>query len=101
VDKSNVILYQPDKASGELILKNADVEWYLSIDENDLPCQLREKGQRTLRQLSVNKEPIDFSEGFSDLHTQSYQEILAGRGFGITDARPAIELAHAIRKNKQ
>jgi len=100
VEKSNVLLYQPDKARGELILKNADVEWFLSIDENDLPDKLREKGQRTFRQLSINNEPIDFSEGFTDLHTQSYREILAGRGFGITDARPAIELAHSIRAKK-
>lgn len=100
VDKSNVLLYQPDKAQGELILKNADVEWFLSIDENDLPCKLREKGQRYFRQLTVNNQPIDFSEGFSDLHTKSYQDIIEGRGFCISDARPAIELAHSIRQRK-
>jgi UDP-N-acetyl-2-amino-2-deoxyglucuronate dehydrogenase len=97
-EKSKVLLYQPDKARGELILKNADVEWFLSIDENDLPPAVREKGQRTYRQLTVNGEPIDFSEGFTDLHSKSYREILEGRGFGIQDARPAIELAHSIRQ---
>lgn len=100
VDKSTVLLYQPDKARGELVLKNADVEWFLSIDEKDLPDPLREKGQRTFRQLSINDQLMDFSEGFTDLHTQSYQEILAGRGFGIAQARPAIELAHAIRARR-
>ncbi|TSA33217.1 MAG: gfo/Idh/MocA family oxidoreductase [Porphyromonadaceae bacterium] len=98
VEKSNVLLYQPDKARGELILKNADVEWFLSIDESDLPDKLQDNGQRTFRHLSINNEPIDFSEGFTDLHTQSYREIFAGHGFGITDARPAIELAHSIRQ---
>jgi UDP-N-acetyl-2-amino-2-deoxyglucuronate dehydrogenase len=100
VEKSNVLLYQPDKARGELILKNADVEWFLSIDENDLPGKLHENGQRTLRQFSIDNEPIDFSDGFTDLHNLSYQEILSGRGFGIQDARPAIELAHSIRPKR-
>ena len=80
-----------------MILKNADVEWFLSIDETDLPCKLREKGQRTFRQLTINDEQLDFSDGFTDLHTKSYAEILAGRGFGIGAARAAIELAHNIR----
>ena len=98
VDQSKVILYQHDKAQGELILKNADVEWFLSIDEKDLPCTLKDKGQRTFRQLTMNNQPIEFSEGFTDLHTLSYQEILAERGFGIGETRGAIELVHAIRK---
>jgi UDP-N-acetyl-2-amino-2-deoxyglucuronate dehydrogenase len=96
-DQSKVLLYQSDKARGELILKNADVEWFLSIDENDLPAGIREKGQRTFRQLTINEELLDFSEGFTDLHTKSYTEILEGRGFGITDSRAAIELVHNIR----
>ncbi len=96
-EQSKVLLYQSDKAQGELILKNADVEWFLSIDETDLPCKLREKGQRTFRQLTINDEQLDFSDGFTDLHTKSYAEILAGRGFGIGAARAAIELAHNIR----
>ena len=96
-DQSKVLLYQADKAQGELILKNADVEWFLSIDENDLPAGIREKGQRTFRQLTINEELLDFSQGFTDLHTKSYAEILEGRGFGITDSRAAIELAHSLR----
>jgi UDP-N-acetyl-2-amino-2-deoxyglucuronate dehydrogenase len=96
-DQSKVLIYQSDKAQGELILKNADVEWFLSIDENDLPAGIREKGQRTFRQLTINEELLDFSEGFTDLHTKSYTEILEGRGFGVTDSRAAIELVHNIR----
>jgi UDP-N-acetyl-2-amino-2-deoxyglucuronate dehydrogenase len=97
VERSRVITLGPDKAQGELVLKNADVEWFLSIDENDLPGKIREKGQRSFRQLTVNDVPFDFSEGFTDLHTKSYEEILAGRGFGVAEARPAIELAHLLR----
>ncbi len=96
-EQSKVLLYQSDKAQGELILKNADVDWFLSIDENDLPCKLREQGQRSFRQLTLNDEQLDFSEGFTDLHTKSYSEILEGRGFGIGTARAAIELVHNIR----
>jgi UDP-N-acetyl-2-amino-2-deoxyglucuronate dehydrogenase len=96
-DQSKVLIYQSDKAQGELTLKNADVEWFLSIDENDLPAGIREKGQRTFRQLTINEELLDFSEGFTDLHTKSYTEILEGRGFGVTDSRAAIELVHNIR----
>jgi UDP-N-acetyl-2-amino-2-deoxyglucuronate dehydrogenase len=97
VDQSRVLLYQPDKARGELILKNADVEWFLSIDEKDLPAHIRANNQRTFRQFTIDDQPVDFSAGFTDLHTLSYQEILAGRGFGISDARPAIELAQGMR----
>ena len=97
VDQSKVTLYQAHKAQGELILKNADVEWFLSIDEKDLPCKLREAGQHSFRQLTVNDKKLDFSEGFTDLHTRSYAMILEGKGFGISDARLAIELVHSLR----
>jgi len=100
VDKSKVLQYQPEKARGELTLQNADVEWFLSIDEKDLPQSVRDKAQRTFRQLTINGLPVEFSEGFTDLHTVSYREILAGRGFGVTEARAAIELAHSIRPGK-
>jgi UDP-N-acetyl-2-amino-2-deoxyglucuronate dehydrogenase len=101
VDKSHVILYQPDKASGELILKNADVEWFLSIDGKDLSSIPGKTGPQSFRQLTLNNQPIDFSEGFTELHTLSYKKILEGSGFGIADARPAIELAHSIRQSKK
>ncbi|MFA6126218.1 MAG: hypothetical protein WC699_02840 [Bacteroidales bacterium] len=63
-----------------------------------LTADVREKGQRTFKQLTIDSRPFDFSAGFTDLHTKSYEEILAGRGFGIAEARPAIELVHGIRK---
>lgn len=101
VDKSEVLLYQPDKARGELILKNADVEWFLSIDEKDLPSIPGKTSPQSFRQLTLNNQPIDFSEGFTELHTLSYRKILEGSGFGIADARPAIELAHSIRQSRK
>jgi UDP-N-acetyl-2-amino-2-deoxyglucuronate dehydrogenase len=96
VEKSRVQLNQVDKASGVLQLKNARVRWFLSLDENNLPRKLREKGQRTFRSLRLNGEEFEFSEGFTSLHTQSYQHILAGKGFRSGEARQAILLAHEI-----
>ncbi len=69
----------PDKASGYLELENARVRWFLSLDYKDLPDHVKEKGKRTYRSIVMDKTEIEFSEGFTDLHTESYQEILAGR----------------------
>lgn len=90
----------PDKASGYLQLKRARVKWMLSINENDLPADVRAKGKRTFRSLKMSGKEVEFSDGFTDLHTKSYNEILAGRGFGLIDARPSIELAHEIRPKR-
>jgi UDP-N-acetyl-2-amino-2-deoxyglucuronate dehydrogenase len=92
--------YEDDKASGFLELKKARVNWMLSINENDLPVEAKAKGKRTFRSLQMNGKEIEFSDGFTELHTKSYSEILAGRGFGLEDARPSIELAHQIRPKK-
>lgn len=92
--------YEADKASGVLELKKARVKWMLSINENDLPAEAKAKGKRTFRSLQMNGNEIEFSDGFTELHTKSYSEILAGRGFGLNDARPSIELAHEIRPKK-
>jgi len=73
------------------------VQWKLSIDAGDLPPEVAAKGKRTFRTLTMEGKEIEFSEGFTDLHTLSYQEILKGNGFGLTDARPSIELAYNIR----
>jgi UDP-N-acetyl-2-amino-2-deoxyglucuronate dehydrogenase len=97
-DRSTVLEYGTERARGELILENADVNWFLSISESDLPSEIRSVGKRTLRRLVVDGREVDFSEGFEDLHTKSYQEILFGRGFGIAESRAAIELTHSIRK---
>ena len=92
--------YEADKASGFLELKKARVNWMLSINENDLPAEAKSKGKRTFRSLKMDGNEIEFSDGFTELHTKSYLEILSGRGFGLNDARPSIELAHQIRPKK-
>ena len=92
--------YETDKASGFLELKKARVKWMLSINENDLPAEAKSKSKRTFRSLKMNGNEIEFSDGFTELHTKSYAEILAGRGFGLNDARPSIELAHQIRPKR-
>jgi UDP-N-acetyl-2-amino-2-deoxyglucuronate dehydrogenase len=84
-------------AAGSLVLAKAKVKWMLSIDANTLPAQAKAKGQRTWRRIMVDGEEIEFSEGFTDLHTASYREILAGRGFGLEDARRSVEIAAKMR----
>jgi UDP-N-acetyl-2-amino-2-deoxyglucuronate dehydrogenase len=92
--------YEPDHASGILELARANVKWFLSINENHLPVEVSAKGKRTYRSLSMDGKEIEFSEGFTDLHTTSYSEILNGNGFGLNEVRPSIELAHRIRTSK-
>ncbi len=92
--------YEADMASGYLELKKARVNWMLSINENNLPAEAKSKGKRTFRSLKMNGSEIEFSDGFTELHTKSYAEILAGRGFGLEEARPSIELAHQIRPKR-
>ncbi len=94
-----VHISQPNKAAGFLELENARVRWFLSIDSNDLPESARESGKRTFRSISVEGEEIEFSEGFGELHTTSYKEILAGNGFGLSDARQSVVTAFTIRNS--
>lgn len=99
--KSNIVhLSAPDKAAGYLELEKARVRWFLSLDYEDVPDQLKVKGQRTYRSVIVEGEEVEFSEGFTDLHTETYREVLAGRGFGIEDARRSVEIAYTIRNLK-
>ena len=77
--------------------ENARVRWFLSIDANDLPANVIANQQRTYRSITVDQEEIEFSTGFTDLHTMSYQEILSGNGFGLEDNRVAIETVSSIR----
>ncbi len=95
--KITVHLLEYDKASGFLELANARVRWFLSLDYNDIPSPVKEKGQRTFRSVQVDGQEIEFSDGFTDLHTKSYQEILEGRGFGLDDARESVQIAYDIR----
>jgi UDP-N-acetyl-2-amino-2-deoxyglucuronate dehydrogenase len=94
---SEVHLRDGKRAAGTLALANADVQWYLSAEAADLPFEPQPGTRTTFRAITVNGEPLEFSDGFTDLHTRVYQEIIAGRGFGVADARPSIELSHAIR----
>lgn len=95
--ESQVHLQEYNKASGVLHLDNANVKWFLSIDRNDLPEKAVESGQTTYRSITIDNKEIEFSGGFTDLHTVSYREILDGRGFGISEARNSIEIVHKIR----
>ena len=98
--KNIVHISKPDKAAGYLELENARVRWFLSLDYNDIPDSAKKTGKRTFRSIIVNGEEIEFSEGFGDLHTVSYREILAGRGFGLKEARQSVETAYTIRNAK-
>lgn len=89
-----------DHAAGVLELSRAHVKWFLSINEDHLPAPVKQEGKRTYRSLKMDGKEIEFSDGFTDLHTTSYREILKGNGFGLMEARPSIELAHKIRELK-
>lgn len=92
---SNTLHYSKEEKAGGLIeLENANVKWFLSIDKNDLKA-----GDKTFRSITLNDEEIEFSEGFTDLHTISYREILEGRGFKIAEALPSIEAVFNIRSS--
>jgi len=97
VSRCSVHLNQPDRWSGFLELDRADVRWYLSTRYADLPVETRAEGKPAFRSLTLDGEEIEFSPGFTDLHTAVYEDILAGGGFGIADARPSVELAYRIR----
>ncbi len=94
---STVHRRQDDCAAGVLELERARVRWFLSVNSEHLPEAQRAKGQRTFRSITVDGTELEFSDGFSDLHTVSYREILAGRGYGLTDARPSVEMVQQIR----
>ena len=96
-ERAEVHLREGKRAAGTLALANADVQWYLSAEVADLPFTPEPGGKTTFRSIVVDGEQLEFSEGFTDLHTRVYQEVLDGRGFGIEDARPSIELSHRIR----
>ena len=98
--KNIVHISEPHKAAGYLELENARVRWFLSLDYNDIPRTCKETGKRTYRSITVNGEEIEFSEGFADLHTETYKEILAGRGFGLKEAHQSVETAYTIRNSK-
>ncbi len=96
--KHNIVhLLEKNKASGYLDLEKARVKWFLSLDYNDIPDKNKKAGNRTYRSITMNNEEIEFSEGFTDLHTVSYKRILEGNGFPMHYAKPAIETVYTIR----
>jgi len=97
VAKSVVHVREPERAAGVLTLARADVQWFLSTNTNDLPFAPEPGVKTTFRSIAVDGEEVEFSDGFTDLHTRVYTEVLAGRGFGIAEARPSVELTAQIR----
>lgn len=98
--KENIVhVHTHDRAAGYLELERAKVRWFLSINEDVLPKEVIAKGQRTYRSITIEGEELEFSGGFTELHTRSYEHILNGEGYGIEDARQAIEIVHDIRNS--
>lgn len=91
---------KPEKAGGKLYFEKANVNWFLSVDDKDLPADALNAGKRTYRKINIEGQELEFSDGFTDLHTQSYKDILAGDGFGIHDVRKAIRIVSGIRDSK-
>jgi len=99
-NKVNLYLNESRRMSGFIELDNANVRWFLSVEEDDLPFPAKPNQSKTYRSITVDGQEIEFSGGFTDLHTQVYEQTLAGEGFGIEAARPSIELVHRIRNSE-
>jgi len=99
IKKNETNLLEFDKASGCLELEQARVRWFLSVDYNDLPENIKNKGMRTFRNITVDGKEIEFSDGFTDLHTQIYQQILDGKGFRLEESKKSIEMVYNIRNS--
>ncbi|MCD4848349.1 MAG: Gfo/Idh/MocA family oxidoreductase [Candidatus Aegiribacteria sp.] len=97
VEKSEIHLSEPTRCSGFLELEKARVKWYLSINRDDSPLFNENNEPSTYRVISIDDEELEFTQGFTGLHTQLYKKTLAGSGFGIEDIRPSIQLIHNIR----
>ena len=96
--KENVVnVSKPDVASGYLEFTNARVRWFLSVNYDYIPEEVKASGQRTYRSITIEGEELEFSGGFTDLHTVSYQDVLNGGGFGLDEARQSIQIVHDIR----
>jgi len=96
--KQNIVHVQTqDRASGYFELEKARVRWFLSINAETLPSEVKAKGGRTYRSLNIEGEEIEFSDGFTELHTHSYEHIMNGEGFGLDEARKSIQIVHDIR----
>lgn len=101
VQQSSVSQHNEDTAAGTLQLEKASVNWFLSIDANNLPEEAKKDGKRTFRSMTVDGEQFEFSDGFTELHTQSYEQILKGNGFLLSETVPSIQLVHQIRNSNK
>lgn len=99
-EKTEIHLAEPSRYSGTLELEKANVKWFLSVDASDLPTEVVANGGYAYRSITCDGEEIDLSKGFTDLHTRVYEEILAGQGHGLEDARGAIDLVYKIRQQE-
>jgi len=96
--KENIVhIKTPFVNAGYLELKHARVRWFLSVKYDYIPDEIKATGQRTYRSITVDGQEIEFSGGFTELHTRSYEEILKGNGFGLDEARNSIEIVSTIR----
>lgn len=98
VENISVHLRSPTRASGRIEYERASVNWFLSLEVDDIPMAQKELNQRTFRSITIDGHEIEFSDGFTDLHTKSYKEILSGRGFGLDENRTAIKTVSEIRR---
>ena len=97
VQENIVHLKKADANAGSLKLKNANVRWFLSVNIDYIPEEIKSRGLTTFRSITVDNEEIEFSGGFADLHTRSYEEILKGNGFGLDEAYGSINTVSTIR----
>ena len=98
--KNNIVHHRSDHwCAGYLEFERARVRWFLSVDADFLPQKAKESGKTTYRSILIAGEELEFTDGFTDLHTLTYQRILAGEGYGLQDAKPSIEIVHHIRKS--
>lgn len=100
VERNEVHIHETRRMGGMLELKRARVRWFLSVEAEDLPEGALDAGKHAHRSITMDGHEIEFSGGFTDLHTRSYQAVLDGHGFGIDAVRPSIELVHRIRQSE-
>jgi len=97
VEDCRVYCSEARRMGGFLNMQRAKVKWFLSVNANDLPFQVQPGLRSTYRSITIDGEEVEFTQGFTDLHTKSYEEILEGRGFGVNEAKNAVNLAYRIR----
>ena len=97
VQENIVHISSHDRLAGFIRFQKARVRYFLSINAKTLPPEVAAKGQRTFRSITIGDEEFEFSNGFTDLHTESYRKILAGQGFGLDEVRNCIQIVYDIR----